>query len=257
MRTTCLTLAALLCGIGEIAWAQAEPPAWVLMTIVDIEPAMNDEFMAAQRELAALDKEAGTAWRRVGRTAQFGDTYRFMIATPLERFAELDRDPDDDPARARAISRVQRAITGRRSYAVRTLPSIDNPLPPEEEPGLMIVQMVTVVPGREQDYLRVMTSDVLPHFDEAEMHHTTGALTFGGEGGYIHLYYVEDFSALDAGSPAARALGAEGMQEVTSRMSDMLTRSEQWLVRYLPELSYGPERETETDESADDPPPSD
>ena len=110
----------------------------------------------------------------------------------------------------------------------------------------MIVQIVSIVPGREQDYLRVMATDVLPHFDEAEMHHTSGALTFGGEGGYVHVFHVENFAELDQGSPLARALGAEDAQAVTAKLSGVVTRSEQWLVRYLPDLSFRPEAEVES-----------
>ena len=239
-----LLLAALLAVPS--ARAQDVTP-WVQMTFVDIDPTMTDEFLAAQRELTALDKDAGRAWRRVGRTAEFGHTYRYIIVTPLERFAVFDGETRTDPTRAALISRVQRCIVSRQSYAVRTLPSVDNPLPPGEAPSLMVVQVVTVVPGREQDYLRVMMSDVLPHFDEAEMHHTTGALTFGGAGGYIHVYHVENFAELDQGSPFVRVLGAEGAQAVTAKMSGLLTRSEQWLVRFLPDLSFSPESETETE----------
>ena len=64
-------------------------------------------------------------------------------------------------------------------------------------------------------------------------------MTFGGEGGYVHVFHVENFAALDRGSPFARALGAEGAQEVTAKLSGVVTRSEQWLTRLVPELSYG------------------
>lgn len=149
-------------------------------------------------------------------------------------------------ARGAIINRIRNVITSRQSYAVRTTPSLDNPLPDDEEPTLMIVQIVSIVPGREQDYLRVMATDVLPHFGEAEMHHTSGALTFGGEGGYVHVFHVENFAELDQGSPLARALGAEDAQAVTAKLSGVVTRNEQWLVRYLPDLSFRPEAEAES-----------
>ena len=105
---------------------------------------------------------------------------------------------------------------------------------------MTIVQVVSVASGREQEYLRVMAEDVLPHFEEAEMHHTSGALTFGGESGYVHFFHVPDFAALDQGSPLARALGARGAQEVMGKLSGVVRRSEQWLVRYLPDVSFRP-----------------
>ena len=238
-------LSLVLVAVASTARAQVPPP-WLEMTIVQVDPGRVDEFLAAQREISALEKEAGTPWRGVGRTAVFGDTYRFVITTPLANFARFDRAGDDDGARAAIVSRIRNVITSRATYAVRTAPTLDNPLPDGEAPALMIVQVVSVAPGREQEYLRVMAEDVLPHFDEAEMHHTTGALTFGGEGGYVHVFHVDNFAALDQGSPMARALGAPAALEVMAKLSGVVTRSEQWLVRYLPDVSFQPEVEDES-----------
>ncbi len=237
-------LSLVLAAAASTTRAQ-DPPPWLEMTIVQVDPGRVDEFLAAQREISALEKDAGTPWRSVGRTAVFGDTYRFVITTPLANFARLDRAVDDDGARAGIVSRIRNVITSRATYAVRTAPTLDNPLPEGEAPALMLVQIVSVAPGREQDYLRVMAEDVLPHFDEAEMHHTTGALTFGGEGGYVHVFHVDNFAALDQGSPLARALGAPGALEVMAKLSGVVLRSEQWLVRHLSDVSFQPEVEAE------------
>ena len=215
------------------------------MTIVGVDPGRVDEFLAAQRELSALDREAGAPWRNVSRTAVFGDTYRFVIVSPLDNFARFDADAEADPARAGIIGRIRRAITSRTTYALRTTPGIDYPLPDDAAPSLAIVQVVSVAAGREQDYLRVMAEDVLPHFEEAEMHHTSGALTFGGESGYVHFFHAPNFAALDQGSPLARALGARGAQEVMGKLSGVVRRTEQWLVRYLPDVSFRPEAKAE------------
>ena len=233
-----VALAGVFAG-PRVAAAQEAPP-WVQLTIVQVDPAMVNEFLAVQREFTARAKEAGTPWRSVSRTVVFGDTYRFLIATPVENFAAFDDANEPDPELTALINRVQKCITSRQSYAVRTLADIDNPLPEDERPDLMVVNIASVVPGREQDYLRVMTTDFLPHFDEAELHYVTGALTFGGAGGYIHLFYVDDFAELDRGSPVVRALGGEGAQAVTAKLSGIVTSSEQWLARIVPDLSYGP-----------------
>ena len=237
-------LALVLAAAASTARAQ-EPAPWIEMTVVQVHPGRVDEFLAAQREISALDRAAGAAWRSVGRTAVFGDTYRFVVTAPLAAFARLDRAGEADPARAAAVGRIRNVITSRVTYAVRTTPSLDNPLPAGEAPGLMVVQVVSVAPGREQEYLRVMAEDVLPHFDEAEMRHTSGALTFGGEGGYVHFFHVDDFAALDRGSPLARALGAPAALEVMAKLSGVVLRSEQWLVRHLPDASFRPEAEGE------------
>ena len=67
-----------------------------------------------------------------------------------------------------------------------------------------------------------------------------GTLTFGGEGGYIHQLYVKDFAKLDEGSPVVKALGAAGAQAVTAKLAGIVTSSELWTARLIPDLSYGP-----------------
>ena len=233
-------LAAVSVGVVPALASAQEATPWIEMTVVGVDPGRVDEFLAAQRELSELDREAGVPWRSVSRTAVFGDTYRFLILSPLASFARYDRDPAADPARAAAIGRIRRVVDNRTTYALRTTPGIDHPLPDDAEPSLVLVQVVSVVPGREQDYLRVMAEDVLPHFEEAEMHHTSGALTFGGESGYVHFFHVGSFAELDRGSPMARALGAGGAQEVLGRLTGVVRRSEQWLVRYLADVSIRP-----------------
>ena len=216
------------------------PPPWVQLSVVQVNPAMVAEFMAVQRELMELARDGETPWRTVSRTAVFGDNYRFLIATPGDNLAGFNAGGNNNAQAASLINRLERTITSRQSYAIRTLAALDNPLPDDEEPGVMVVNLSKITPGREQEYYDVMAADVFPHFDEAEMHHITGSLALGGEGGYIHLFYLDNFGSLDQGSPVLRALGPEGAQAVTEKLAGVVTSSEQWIASLVPELSYGP-----------------
>ncbi len=230
---------ATLVLVGAAA-AQDAPAPWVRLNVVHVDPSKVDEFLAVQREFTARAKEAKVPWRSVSRTEVFGDTYRFLIATPIQNLASFDRTDDSDPAQTVLINRVRQCVISRQSYAIRTLPDIGNPLPEDQQPDLMVVNRIKLAPGREQDYLNVMSTDFLPHFDEAKVHHVTGSLTFGGEDGFIHVFYIDNFAELDKGSPVMRALGAEGAQAVTAKFAGIVTSSELWIARVLPELSYGP-----------------
>ena len=212
---------------------------WVQLTIVDVVPSMVEEFIAVQRELAAKAKESKTPWRTVSRTEVFGDTYRFFIASPVASLASFDKVVDDAAVTA-LVRRAERCISERTSYAVRNLPDVSSPLPEGQQPGLMVINIARVVPGREQDYVKVMQSDFLPHFDEAKVHHVTGVLAFGGEGGFLHVFYFENFAELDKGSPVMRALGPEGAQAATTKLSGIVSSSALWVARLIPELSFGP-----------------
>jgi hypothetical protein len=225
--------------------AETPPPPWVQLTVVDVRPGMVDEFLSVQRELTALAKKAKTPFRRVSRTEVFGDTYRFLIATPIERLATFDRDAPRDASTTALVNRAERCIESRKSYAVRMLPDVGNPLPSDQTPDLMVLNIAKVAPGREQDYVSWLSSDVLPHFDEAKVHHVTGAMAFGGESGFLHVFYVKNFAELDLGSPLMRALGAEGAQAVTAKLSGIVTSNEIWIARIVPDVSYGPSDESE------------
>lgn len=232
----------LLAAAPEAAGQDDAPAPWVHLRVVHVDPVMVDEFLAVQRDFSALAKKAKVPWRSVSRTEAFGDTHRFLIATPAENLAAFD-ERNEPPGWAALVDRAERSITSRQSYAVRTMPELANPLPKGERPDLMVVNVVEVVPGREQEYVDLMAADFFPHFDEAKVHYVTGSLAIGGRGGFIHVFYVGDFAQLDEGSPVVRALGAEGAREATAKLAGIVSSSELWIARLLPELSYGPEPE--------------
>ncbi len=229
-------------------FAQDAPPPWVQLNVVDVDPTMVDEFIAIQREFTERAKKDKRPWRTVSRTAVFGNTYRFLIAAPLDNLATLDRQGSEDPVERSLINRVQRCITGRTAYAVRVLYEASNPLPEDEEPDLMVVNLATVSPGREQEYMDIMRSDFLPHFEDEKMHQVTGAVSIGGEGGFLHIFYVSNFAELDQGSPAMRGMSAEGAQAATKKFSGVVSRNEVWTARVVAEASYSAlPKETDSD----------
>ena len=264
VRRTVLLGLAVCAGTAaapQPVWGQddaTEIAPWLELTIEEVNPAMLDEYMAAQRELTALFED-DVPWRHVSRTAVFGNTYRFLFLTPADTLASFGRFDSAEAGLDALVRRVQRCLTRRESYAVRTLPDFDHRLPEDEAPGLMVVNLSRIASGREQDYLNVMATDFFPHFKEAEVHYETGALTFGGEGGFFHLFHVGSFAELDRGSPVVAALGPEAAQAVTAKLSGIVTRSEQWLARLVPELSHGSwsesETESETESSEREPSP--
>jgi hypothetical protein len=248
VRDLLSSLGLVLLALSASAAPQEEKPAkeaapWVQLTMVDVVPSMVEEFAAVQRELSTRAKESKTPWRTVSRTEVFGDTYRFFIATPIASLSSFDKI-EDDPALTALVRRAERCISGRTSYAVRNIPEVSNPLAEGKQPGLMVVNVARVYPGREQDYLNVMKSDFLPHFDEAKVHHVTGLLAFGGENGFLHVFYVETFAELDKGSPVMRALGPEGAQAATAKLAGIVSSSSLWVARMIPELSFGPPAES-------------
>ena len=210
------------------------------VTFVHVEPAMVDEYISVQRDYAAKAKKGPTPGRTMSRV-EVGDPYQFIITSPVTNLASFDAAARNVDAELSALNaKMLKYVTGQQTYVIRSIPEIDNPLPNNQSPVLMIFNVARVFPGREQDYLNVMKSDFLPHFNKANFYHVNGAITFGGSSGFIHLFYMNNFAALDSGSPVVKALGPAGAQAVTAKLSGIVSSSEQWIARVNPELSYGP-----------------
>ena len=242
-KTSCLVLSAFtaLFAMPHPTAAQTPQPApWMQVTIVHVEPAMVDEYIGVQKDFAAKAKKGPTTGRTVSRV-EVGDSYQFIITSPVQNLASFDAAARNVDAELSALNaKMLKYVTSQQTYIIRAIPELDNPLPANQSPGLMIFNVARVFPGREQDYLTVMKTDFLPHFNKANFYHVNGNITFGGSSGFIHLFYVNNFAALDAGSPVVKALGPAGAQAVTAKLSGIVSSSELWIARVNPELSYGP-----------------
>jgi len=207
------------------------------LTTVQVEPANFDEYISAQRDYAARAKRLATTGRSVSRI-EFGDTYQVVITSPVQTLASFDAVRPADPELAAITLRMQRYIKGQQTYLIHMIPEVDNPLPTSQAPAVMVFTIAKIFPRREQDYLNIMKSDYLPHFNKASFYHMNGSMTFGGATGFVHIFYANNFAKLDEGSPVMKDLGATGALAVTSKFSGIVSSSEQWITRALPDLSY-------------------
>ena len=227
---------------GGFALAQDIPTPWVRLEVVNVNPEMVDEFVAVQRELSELAKASKVSWRTVSRTEVFGNKYRFFITSPMRTLGSLDQEQDASGRTSKhlaLVNRMLRCVTSSETYGVHILHPFSNLLPEDQEADLMVVNVATVFPGREQEYINVMSADFLPHFNDAKVHHVTGSLAFGGASGYAHVYFIENFAELDQGSPVMQALGSDGAQAVNSKFAGIVSNSETWVSRVVREVSYG------------------
>jgi hypothetical protein len=224
--------------------AQSPPPAapWLRMVVTDVDPAFIDEYIGLQRDITArLRRAQGATWRTVHRSDAFGNLDQFITITPVQNLASFDAAArGGDVELAALMSRAQKYVKHTQSYAIRTTPEIDNPLPQNQAPTLMLVNIARVIPGKEQDYMNVMKTDLIPHFNKGEYRHVNGILSFGGPSGFIHFYYVNNYAKLDEGSPVTKALGIPAAQAVTAKFAGLVSANEQWVARLIPDLSFGP-----------------
>ena len=230
---TLLTSMAVL--VASLAGAQPEPPALVRFNIVDVKPDMVDEFRAVQREFTANAKKAGTPFRSVWQTDTLGTTWRYLIVTPMESYADLGTATTADESQ---IDRVRKCIVSRRSVVVSPMSDLSKPLPDGQSPKLAVTQVVRVAPGRNADYVSWAKSDYFPHFDSVGVHYLSADVGLGGRNSYVHFILFDNYEEIAKGSPLTRGAGAEAAAAIQAKRAGIVTDVESSILRYDSELSY-------------------
>ncbi len=211
-------------GVAAQGAAPQGPAVWLQMTIIDVEPAMVDEYVSLQREISTRIRRGGPAWRTVSRSDVLGDNYRFIIINPVSTLGSFDGAGRGADAELVSLNgRAQKYVRNQQTFAIRTIPELDNPLPANQAPALMMVDIAHVFPGKEQEYLTIMKSSFLPHFDKANFRHLNGTIAFGGQSGFVHLFYLQNYAKLDDKQKTGKSIrGAIGLKGQTLYLVQVL-----------------------------------
>jgi hypothetical protein len=218
----------------------------LVLSIIDVKPDMFAEFGELQAQTMEAQRKGGQAWRETWNVAQFGHPYRVGVLRPLTSFAELDgqsftiKGAGADTARA-INERARRMIVAQRIFALRARPDLGYGTRPEKL-NLAVLTTITVAPGRASDFEALVRTDVIPAYKKAgEPYFAVSQVVLGGDPNqYLALTLYDDFAGLQAGSPIARALGADALAQFNARMAGLVTRLEYEVVRYNTALSYRP-----------------
>lgn len=251
-RSGAVLCAALLFAIAALSApprsrAQgATAPDLISASFVTVRPDMVAEFEAIiATETNAAYMKAGYKWRRVWRTTQ-GDTFEYIIATPIQNFAELDMPHPIERAngkdgyanwRAKAlklVSSVETRIVERR-HDLSYEPKMSGP------PKLAIFTTVQVAPDRVTEFEGLVVSDILPAMKQSgTAGYWVSRTRFGGNvNEYRTVWLFDNYAELDKGFSLDRVLGKDGSMKLSAKVSATLAGPiERRIMRFVPELSY-------------------
>ena len=145
----------LVVTASSVVFAQEEANEnWFRVDIIQVIPDRLNDFIDLQLDdLIPAYKRAGVPFRSVWQTAEFGNTYERVFATPIASMADFDRggplavalDPD---RLARIAEEFRRYLVSRQSFAVRYRPDLS--VESSDTGGLALAQLTTVqiAPGR-------------------------------------------------------------------------------------------------------------
>lgn len=231
----------------------AAPPQRELLLIneVQLKPDMTTQWAELQKsEMIPAMRKAGARLRDTWANGPGGDPYLRVMVTPIASLATFDgpgplvRALGQEGAEALG-AKNRKHIASARSTIVMTRPDLGFGTRPAAF-KLGLLSIVNTANGRGADFEALLKSDVVPALKKGGVaYYAVAQVVFGDDvNKYLTLSAVNDYAELAKGSPLERSLGPEGMAKLTQKAAPLITRLERRIVRYLPDLSYGPSAPT-------------
>ena len=232
------------------AMADAMPPQWSSITIVRVKPDMITEWQDLQKNVVnpAL-KKAGVKERSVFETAVFGESYEYVVITPITSFAQFDepmsplRKALGDGAWRDYLAKSRRCIVSAHTFgdlARLDLSYMGKMMTMTGPPKLAVVNAISVVPGRGTAFENLVKSDVLPVMKKANViGYFVSQTVFGGDGyGYTTVTFMDSFAEIGKGSPFQQVLGPAGAANFFAKFAGVVAHQERTIARFNAELSF-------------------
>ena len=260
-----LSLSIALMLLTSLAFAQtkpkqktqptATPPTqqWVRVHVFHIKPDMVAEYEElVKNEAIPAEKKGGVKWRATWQTANFGEGFVYIAATPIENFAQYDSPSafvkalGEEGARA-YLAKARRFITSQQASAVLERPDLSYPGKMTGPAKMAVVNFVQIAPGRNMEYENLIKTDVLPAMKKADvLAYLVSQTVLGGNANeYVGVTVLDKYADLDKGNPLLRALGQDGFNKYLQKTAGIIVHQERIVVRYRADLSFMPEQTAE------------
>ena len=229
------------------AQSSSAPQRQLLMiNEIQLKPETAPDWTELQKSVLDTQKKVATRGREVWSSGPGGDPYLRAIVTPIASLAQFD-NPNPfikaigEQGWAEFSAKNRKLVASSHSTIVVTRPDLGFGAR-TGPPKLGILTIVHAASGRGPDFEALLKSDVVPALKKGGVtYYSVVQVVFGDDvNKYMTLSLVNDFAEIAKGSPMERALGPEGMAKLTQKAGPLVTRLERRIIRYLPELSFGP-----------------
>jgi hypothetical protein len=249
-----LALAGLwLATSNSILRAQSASPQQrqlLMINEIQLKPETAPDWTELQKSVLDAQKKVATRGREVWANGPGGDPYVRAVVIPIASIAQYD-NPNPlmkalgEQGWAEFSAKNRKLVAGSHSTIVVTRPDLGFGTRPTA-PKLAILTIVNAASGRGPDFEALLKSDVVPALKKGGVsYYSVVQVVFGDDvNKYMTLSLVNDFAEIAKGSPIERALGPEGMAKLTQKAGPLVTRLERRIIRYLPDLSFGPSAPT-------------
>ena len=232
----------LLGAITVPAIAQA-PPAIRSITHVRIKPDKLGDWVAAEKDYAALVKKAGSDRTYTIWAAQTGPR-EFLLVRYYSKWAEMD--VIDDPkmaehagAMAGIIARINASIESSWREIHSKQPDLTLPRP-AEMPKMLRSARITVASGKMDEVLATLKANTLPAMKAAGVTaYGVGRVRYGAPTNQVLTHTgFNSWADLDGPTPIEKVAGRDAYLKYVETMNSLTTRTEWTIYRFREDLSY-------------------
>lgn len=230
--------------------ADAPTPQWSSISVIRVKPDMVAEWQDLQKNVVnpAL-KKAGVKERGVFETAVFGESYQYVVITPITSFAQYDepvsmlRKTLGEDAYRDYLAKSRRCVNSVQTYAELSrldLSYMGKMATMTGPPKLAVVNSLSVMPGRAAAFESLVKNDVLPVMKKADViGYFVSQSMFGGDGyGYTSVVFFDTFAEIGKGSPFLRVLGPAGSAALFAKFAGVVAHQERSIARFNADLSF-------------------
>ena len=230
--------------------ADAAPPQWSSIAVIRVKPDMVTEWQDLQKNVVnpAL-KKAGVKERGIFETAVFGNSFEYVVITPITSFAQYDepvgllRKTLGEDAYRDYLTKSRRCVSSVQTFAELSrldLSYMGKMATRTGPPKLAVVTSLSVVPGRAAEFEKLVKTEVLPVMKKADViGYFVSQSMFGGDAwGYTSVVFWDSFADIGKGSPFERVLGPAGSAALFAKLAGLVARQERVIARYNADLSF-------------------
>lgn len=230
--------------------ADAPKSEWMSVSIVRVKPDMVTEWQDLQKNVVipAL-KKAGLKERGIFETAIFGESFEYVILTPITSMSQYDepmsplRKALGEDAFRDYQTKVRRCIVSTHTYGAMTRPDLSymgKMASMTGPPKLVVVTSISVAPGRAAAFENLVKTEVLPVMKKADViGYFVSQTMFGGDAWeYTSVVFWDSFAEIGKGSPFERVLGPAGSATLFAKLAGVVAHQERTIARFNPELSF-------------------
>ena len=218
--------------------------------IMQVKPDMVGTFEdLIKHELMPAQKKAGTAYRWTYINGPMGGRgFTYLTVTPVTSYAQFDDGPGAQrvmgPGPYAAYQAKLRTTLVSQEFFIQTLqPQLSIISGSTTASPLAVVTVMQVAPGKNDEYTRVMTTDILPNYKKAGvkdfMVYTTN---FGDapQGRVVTVRGINKYADMDGVGLLQRAgLTPEAAAAINARRAAVASGVSNVISRFLPDLSFG------------------